>query len=253
MSIIQPTLTIDQENQISAYVNAYRAKNQANPLVWDNTIYTFSQNWASYLTTNNLFQHSGNKNYGENLAYFQGYAIDPVALIKKSIDSWYNEISQYNFASPGFTQATGHFTCLVWKSSINFAIGIGINPETQTAFITMNTFPAGNMQGEFATNVLSTVVSPPVPVPVPVPVPSPIPTNMNVNVSSAIYNIIYMYEHNQNRSAMLFAINNIITQYSQYMNANTINQLQNLTYLINSRVPRMVFIHAINAILQTLQ
>jgi len=269
MSLIQPILTPQQELEITAYINEYRTRNQAPPLAWDGSMYTFSQNWSSYLMSNNLFKHSGNQNYGENLAYFQGYGTDVMSLLKKSVDSWYNEISQYNFSSPGFTSATGHFTCLVWRSSTNFAIGIAINPTTQAATVTMNTCPAGNVQGEFETNVLSTVVvplpnplpvplpvpNPPVPTPVPIPIPSPVPlpTDMNVNVISAIYNIIYMFERNQNRPAIIYAINNIIAQYSQYMSQNTIVQLRNLIALFKSRASRMVIIRAINSILQSLQ
>jgi hypothetical protein len=293
MSLIQPILTPQQELEITAYINEYRTRNQAPPLAWDGSMYTFSQNWSSYLMSNNLFKHSGNQNYGENLAYFQGYGTDVMSLLKKSVDSWYNEISQYNFSSPGFTSATGHFTCLVWRSSTNFAIGIAINPTTQAATVTMNTYPAGNVQGEFETNVLSTVIVPPVPVPspvpvpnppvptpvplpvpspvpvpvplpvpiptpvpnppVPTPVPTPLPTDMNVNVISAIFNIIYMFERNQNRPAIIYAINNIITQYSQYMSQNTIVQLRNLIALFKSRASRMVIIRAINSILQSLK
>ena len=92
MSFTQPTLTVEQQTEIAAYVNALRAKHQAPPLVWDNSIYSFSQGWSYYLSSNNLFQHSTNNAYGENLAYFQGYGSDPMVLIKLSIDSWYNEV-----------------------------------------------------------------------------------------------------------------------------------------------------------------
>jgi len=153
---------------------------------------------------------------------------------------------------------------------MNYAIGIAINPDTQAATITMDTFPAGNIQGEFDTNVLPTVTLPPVPSPLPIPSPVPVPSpspdpvpvpspspvpspiNMKVNVASAIYNIIYMFERNQNRPAIIYAINNIIGQYSQYMSQNTINQLQNLIVLLTSRSSRMVIIRAINNILKSL-
>jgi len=281
MSITQPSLTPDQENEIAAYVNNYRAKHQAPPMVWDNTIYSFSQSWSLVLSNNNLFQHSGNQLYGENLAYFQGYGSDAMVLIKKSIDSWYNEVMKYDFNSPGFSSATGHFTCLVWKSSSRFAIGISINTQTQTAIITMNTAPPGNVQGEFEMNVLpepapmpapmpepvpapmpAPVPAPvpaPAPVPVPVPMPAPMPEpipepiNMNVNVKSAIYNIMYMYQNNQNRFAIIHAINNILIHYSQYMTHNTIIQLRHLMFLFNIKAPRIRIINAVNNILMGLQ
>jgi hypothetical protein len=299
MSITQPLLSPDQENEIVAYINNYRAKHQAPPMMWDSTIYSFSQSWSLVLSNNNLFQHSGNQLYGENLAYFQGYGSDTMLLIKKSIDSWYNEVMTYDFNNPGFSSETGHFTCLVWKSSNRFAIGISINTLTQSAIITMNTAPPGNIQGQFDMNVLpiptptpiptpmpAPVPTPtptpapmpapipvptpipvpipipaptpvpvpePTPVPVPVPVPDPEPINMNVNVKSAIYNIMHMYQNNQNRFVIINFIKNIIMQYSQYMTHNTITQLRNLMYLFNVRAPRIRIINAVNNILISLQ
>lgn len=169
------TLTPNQQSAVAAYINMYRAKNQAPPLTYNPTITVFSQQWSSYLLSNNLFQHSGTQLYGENLAYFEGYGTDPVALIKLAIDAWYNEISLYNFNSPGFSEATGHFTCLVWLASRDFGIAIAFDPVTTKAVITMNTSPPGNVIGEFQQNVLPLVTLPPSPVPVPVPVPSPTP------------------------------------------------------------------------------
>lgn len=85
MTIQQPVLTTNQITEITNYVNAYRAKNQAPPLIWDATIAEFSQSWSFYLISNNEFKHSGNHLYGENLAYFQGYGTDVMALLKKQL------------------------------------------------------------------------------------------------------------------------------------------------------------------------
>jgi hypothetical protein len=172
------TLTPNQQSAVAAYINMYRAKNQAPPLTYNPTITVFSQQWSSYLLSNNLFQHSGTQLYGENLAYFEGYGTDPVALIKLAIDAWYNEISLYNFNSPGFSEATGHFTCLVWLASTDFGIAIAFDPVTTKAVITMNTSPPGNVIGEFQQNVLPLVTLPPSPLPpssVPSPLPVPVP------------------------------------------------------------------------------
>jgi uncharacterized protein YkwD len=171
----QPILTPSQKMEITAYVNAYRTKNQAPPLQWDDTIYTFSESWAYYLDVSNVIQHSGNPLYGENIAFLQGYGVNIINLMKKSIDLWYNEIALYNFNNPGFTENTGHFTCLVWKSSTHFAMGISINYSTDAVFITMNTSPPGNYIGEFEQNVLPTIVLPPCNMIPPAPIPGPKP------------------------------------------------------------------------------
>jgi len=54
-----------------------------------------------------------------------------MTLLKLSIDNWYNEIKLYNFKNPGFSNKTDHFTCLVWKSSKSFSIGISINKDNK--------------------------------------------------------------------------------------------------------------------------
>jgi hypothetical protein len=167
-NIKQPVLTSDQITEITNYVNAYRAKNRAPPLIWDTTIAEFSQQWSYYLVSNDEFKHSGNNMYGENLAYFQGYGRDTMGLIKKAIDLWYDEIKLYDFKNPGFSHATGHFTCLVWKSSTHFGMGFSINTATNAVDVTMNTSPPGNYSGRYEENVL-----PLMPTPMPSPANSP--------------------------------------------------------------------------------
>uniref|UniRef100_A0A6C0KWJ8 SCP domain-containing protein n=1 Tax=viral metagenome TaxID=1070528 RepID=A0A6C0KWJ8_9ZZZZ len=166
----------DQINEITAYINNYRTLHQAPPLTWDPTIAIFSQNWANYLLNNNLFQHSGTSLYGENLAYFQGYGTDFMGLVKLAVDMWYNEIKLYDFTKPGFSEATGHFTALVWKSSTTFAMGFAINTTTNAVDVTMNTSPPGNVIGQFDTNVLAPTSSTPAPVPVTTPTPTVVPS-----------------------------------------------------------------------------
>lgn len=139
---------------ITNYINNYRLKNQAPPLTWDSTIGLFSQNWSNYLLNNNLFKHSGNKLYGENLAWFKGYKLDIISMIKKAIDSWYNEIIVYDFNNSAFSQSAGHFTALVWVSSTTFAIGYSHDSITDTVIVTFNSNPPGNMRNEFKKNVL---------------------------------------------------------------------------------------------------
>ena len=136
MSVDQAVFTYAQKAELTDYVNAYRAKHNSPPLVWDDTISAFAQEYSLYLVTHNLFQHSNKEGYGENLAYFQGYPNEMMTLIKKSIDLWYDEIKLYNFNYPGYSPSTGHFTCLVWKSSTTFGMGYSYNNDTKVVDIT---------------------------------------------------------------------------------------------------------------------
>ena len=186
-TIMPSVFTQSQIDEITTYINNYRSLHQAPPLVWDTTIAIFSQNWANYLLKNNLFQHSGSQLYGENLAYFKGYGIDMMALLKLAVDVWYNEIKLYDFKNPGFSEETGHFTALVWKSSTTYSLGFAIDPNTDTVDITMNTSPPGNVIGQFETNVLppSSSVSMPITTPVPVIVrPNPIIIHHHNNITT---------------------------------------------------------------------
>ena len=61
MSVEQPTLTQEQKNEITSYINMYREKHDAPPIRYDDTIASFSQSWATYLATSGLFEHSTNR------------------------------------------------------------------------------------------------------------------------------------------------------------------------------------------------
>jgi hypothetical protein len=218
MSIQQPTITLEQKTEITNYINNYRARHQSPPLTWDETIATFAQQWSFYLLSNNLFQHSGSALYGENLAYFEGYGNDIVVLLKKAIDNWYNEITLYNFTNPGYKQGTGHFTCLVWKSSTKFGMGFSIDPSNNNKVdITFNSEPPGNYQGQFAQNVLAPTGTTPLPLPTPTPSPTPtpipIPTPAQSNkkvIIVALYNIIYIIQSNQPKAKVISALYDLI-------------------------------------------
>lgn len=98
-------------NDILSEHNAKRALHGVQSLVWDDKLATYAKNYADTKFDCNNVQliHSGGP-YGENLAAGYDGGISPV-------DAWYNEIKQYDFSKPGFSEATGHFTQLVWKST----------------------------------------------------------------------------------------------------------------------------------------
>jgi hypothetical protein len=292
MSIIQPILTSSQKDEIVAYINAYRAANQAPPMTWDDTIATYSQQWSYHLVLNNVFQHSGSTLYGENLAYFQGYGEDVMILMKKSIDAWYAEISAYDFNNPTFSSATGHFTCLVWVASKTVGMGISINTTTDSVDIVMNTAPPGNVMGEFQQNVLPTVSAPPIPipvptptpfptptpapspvpapVPVPVPVPTPIPVpvplpapipiptlpDIYVKIIAELNDILYSIQRRQNRNSLISALNRIVIELnaSDLPSANgLIGYLYNIMYALQRRQPSSIITTMINYLISEIK
>ena len=78
-------------------------------------------------------------------------------------DAWYNEIKDYNFANPGFSSATGHFTQVVWKSTTKIGFGVAFGQMKSgaytfnCAYVVANYKEPGNYLGQFPTNVLKSI------------------------------------------------------------------------------------------------
>lgn len=144
-------------NEITNYINMYRRKHRVKLINHNNTISVFSKSYSDNLLLNNLFQHSNNKQYGENL--YKSWSSIPIKSnelvlnVKKAIDSWYNEIKFYNFELGQFNSKTGHFTQLIWSNSNEFGVGISI--KDGTCVVCMNFNPRGNIIGQFKQNVLT--------------------------------------------------------------------------------------------------
>ncbi|CAK7231600.1 hypothetical protein SBRCBS47491_007988 [Sporothrix bragantina] len=130
--------------------NFFRSEHNATAIVWNATIARFAD---EYLTndTDCTFAHSGGP-YGENIAV--GYQ-----SVQSAVDAWGNERSEYNYNSPGFTEATGHFTQLVWKDSLTVGCGRKLcggkadGSKSTGWFLVCEYWPRGNVIGQFAQEV----------------------------------------------------------------------------------------------------
>jgi glioma pathogenesis-related protein 2 len=92
------------------------------------------------------FAHDPNRGaYGENMAWGTNLtATDAIAL-------WYEEGKLYNYNTPGFSTATGHFTQFVWASSR--LLGMSVARRGNVNLWVARYFPAGNIAGQFPNNV----------------------------------------------------------------------------------------------------
>ncbi|OTA01678.1 hypothetical protein A9Z42_0019920 [Trichoderma parareesei] len=88
--------------------NTYRRQYNASSVHWNTTLEKFASAYLANDTTCK-FAHSGGP-FGENIAI--GYPNATAA-----VEAWGNEDREYNFAKPGFTEETGHFSQLVWKDT----------------------------------------------------------------------------------------------------------------------------------------
>jgi glioma pathogenesis-related protein 2 len=137
--------------EILTLQNAKRSRHCAPALTWSSTLAAAAQSWANGCSKGHSAPNT-RPNQGENLAWGSG----SFATASSSVDRWYNEDSQYNFSAPGFSNATGHFTQMVWRSSREVGCGSAVcGGET---FWVCRYSPAGNITnpGQFAQNVLPT-------------------------------------------------------------------------------------------------
>ncbi|KAF4524072.1 hypothetical protein B566_EDAN013020 [Ephemera danica] len=130
--------------------NELRKQHGAPPLELSRELCNYANEWAIHLSEINTLEHRTEGTYGENLyvKWGTGFTVDG----RTAVQSWYDEIKDYNFSEPGFGMNTGHFTQVIWKSTTE--MGIAIVTEGNGFFVVANYSPHGNMQGEFEDNVL---------------------------------------------------------------------------------------------------
>lgn len=133
--------------------NAYRARHGVAPLTWSTTLSTQALNWAN----GRSWSHTPNNANGENLA--TGTYTNPAYYVFM----WYDEVRQYSYSNPGFFEATGHFTQVVWNSTTQVGCAMTNTATTQlptyTYYLVCEYSPPGNIvnAGYFANNVYQPV------------------------------------------------------------------------------------------------
>ena len=93
-----------------------------------------------------LTSHSQGGPYGENIA--EGYA-----STTDSCQAWGDEYKEYSWSNPGFSEATGHFTQLVWKDSQQVGCGRAFCGANNGWYVVCEYQPVGNVIGSFAQQV----------------------------------------------------------------------------------------------------
>ncbi|KAM8760022.1 Golgi-associated plant pathogenesis-related protein 1-like [Acanthopagrus schlegelii] len=140
------------QQEFLATHNDLRKKHNTPPMVLDDELTASAQKWADHLLAINTLKHSETDD-GENV--FTMFSSASLTLTgKEAVESWYSEIKDYDWSSPGFNGKTGHFTQVVWKASTK--LGVGMATDGNKAFVVGQYRPAGNMavKDYFEKNVL---------------------------------------------------------------------------------------------------
>ena len=128
----------------SAILSAHNARrtNYCVPkLTWSAQLAAGAQAWAARCN----FAHSG-AGTGENIAMGTNLGAGQAVAL------WFSEKANYNYASPGFSPNTGHFTQIVWKGSTQLGCGVAACPSGQ--FYVCRYMAPGNVAGQYPQNVL---------------------------------------------------------------------------------------------------
>lgn len=134
--------------------NTYRARHNVPAMTWNADLANKALQNAQANSDANTFAHTANNPYGENIGSMYGYT-NPQYLVYL----WYNEINSYDYNNPGFSDATGHFTQVVWKDSVQLGCAFVQNQVTGAKnngyyYIACEYSPAGNVLGNFPSQVL---------------------------------------------------------------------------------------------------
>lgn len=147
----------DFGDSIVKITNAKRARHGAPPLRWDSKLADVALSHAK----NCVFDHS-RYSYGENLALA---SVGEDAA--KIADRFYsNEVCAYDYANPGFSASTGHFTQVVWKDTLKIGCALVTTQDfcpkgipysknrSASAMLVCEYDPPGNYRGRFPSQVL---------------------------------------------------------------------------------------------------
>ena len=148
-------------NTALAEHNNYRSTHHSPNMSLSNPLSATAKQWAEHIAATGEFKHSSSaqrNGAGENLyaSFTTANSMPADGLVKKTVEGWYNEVKDYNYANPGFSPATGHFTQVVWKASTQLGCGAakGTKNQLNAYYVVCHYAPAGNVVGQFPANVL---------------------------------------------------------------------------------------------------
>lgn len=148
IEVARKKLRDNMEQQIAEFLkihNDARAEVGVPPLVWDEKIAAYAQEWAEKIAAEDNMVHRPNGKYGENLAgYLPEYGERPV----HGAQMWYEEIKDYNGGvMDAVNFEAGHYTQMIWRKSTKVGFGMAMT-KNGMAMLCANYEEPGNYGGE---------------------------------------------------------------------------------------------------------
>jgi pathogenesis-related protein 1 len=145
--------------EMLAVHNHWRTKVGSPPLIYSPELAASSQRWADHLKVENhcRMQHSQpDGKYGENLywasaiRWSDGKREVQQVSPQKVVDTWGNEVKDYNYALNSCTQGKmcGHYTQVVWKSTARVGCAFAVCADSSEQVWVCQYQTPGNWVGE---------------------------------------------------------------------------------------------------------
>ncbi|EDQ99604.1 uncharacterized protein LACBIDRAFT_334862 [Laccaria bicolor S238N-H82] len=142
-------------NQVVAQHNAARAKYGAQPITWNSALYNNTLAYAKKC----VFEHRNIFCCRLLVLMFEpkkaAGSWDTYGIVD-AVNDWMSEAPDYDYNHPGFSEGTGHFTQVVWKSTTQVACAVASCPagtifsDYASQYVICRYTPPGNYDGEFA-------------------------------------------------------------------------------------------------------
>lgn len=142
---VSAELTATEKRELVNQHNVWRSKYHAPPLVWDDTVAHYAQQWADTLARSGALAHRPDNKYGENL-WRGSVGSFPMTAV---VDDWGNEGNHYDLHTQtcAMGHGCGHFTQVVWKTTTKLGCGKATGTDGN-AYVVCDYDPAGNMEGQ---------------------------------------------------------------------------------------------------------
>ena len=136
------TVTAADKAELVAQHNAWRAKYNVPPLVWDDAVAHTAQQWAEILARSGTFTHRPDTPYGENIWTGSADNFSMAAVV----DDWGNEAEHLDLRTGTCAagKTCGHFTQIVWKTTTKLGCGKATGMDGND-YVVCNYDPAGNV------------------------------------------------------------------------------------------------------------